>query len=112
MFVRSKVVKGRTYYQMVEGYRDELGRVRHRNIVSLGDCDTVEKALGAEKRWLARSRRELARIFMPDPATIGLKARIERLERGIARIEARVELLKSILAGDVPSVDTTAPETA
>jgi hypothetical protein len=28
MFVRSKVVKGATYFQVIEGFRDEQGRVR------------------------------------------------------------------------------------
>jgi hypothetical protein len=43
MFVRSKVVKGRTYYQVVESYRSG-GKVRHRTLASLGTCPTVEEA--------------------------------------------------------------------
>jgi hypothetical protein len=43
MFLRSKVVKGRTYHQVVESYRDE-GRVRQRTLASLGTHPTIEAA--------------------------------------------------------------------
>src|SRR4051812_41077115 len=43
MFVRSKTVKGRKYYQVIETYRDG-GKVRHRTIVSLGQHPTIEDA--------------------------------------------------------------------
>src|SRR5262249_8813214 len=43
MFIRSKVVKGRTYYQVVESYRD-CGRVRQRTLASLGTHPTIEGA--------------------------------------------------------------------
>jgi hypothetical protein len=41
MFVRAKKVKRRVYYQLVQGYRDEAGRVQHRTITSLGTCPTL-----------------------------------------------------------------------
>ena len=31
MFVRARKVKGTTYYQLMRGYRDENGKVRHRH---------------------------------------------------------------------------------
>jgi hypothetical protein len=43
MYVRSRVVKGRTYYQVVESYRDG-GRVRQRHLCSLGAHPTIEEA--------------------------------------------------------------------
>src|SRR4051794_13823315 len=43
MFVRSKTVKGRKYYQVIETYRDG-GKVRHRTIASLGQHPTIEDA--------------------------------------------------------------------
>jgi hypothetical protein len=43
LFIRSKPAGGRTYYQVVEGYRDN-GRVRHRTLASLGTNPTIEKA--------------------------------------------------------------------
>jgi hypothetical protein len=62
MFVRSKVVKGRTYYQLVESYRAGKkdggdGRVRHRTIASLGRYPTLEEFYPtAEDRYFARFR--------------------------------------------------------
>lgn len=47
MFVRAKTVKGRTYYQAVETYRDEDGRVRHRTLGSLGTHATIAAARAA-----------------------------------------------------------------
>jgi hypothetical protein len=41
MFIRSKILNGNKYYQMIEGYR--VGsRVRHRTIYSLGRYNTPE----------------------------------------------------------------------
>jgi len=45
-YVRKKKTKGREYYQLVEGRR-ENGKVRQKVLVHLGDCPSVEKAL----RW-------------------------------------------------------------
>lgn len=59
MFVRSKVVKGRTYYQLVETSRDkETGRVRQRVLASLGTQPTIEGAFrAAEERYFVAPRR-------------------------------------------------------
>jgi hypothetical protein len=46
MFIRSKVVKGQTYYQLVEAFR-EAGRPRQRTLASLGTHPTIEAARGA-----------------------------------------------------------------
>ena len=54
MFVRSKVVKGHTYYQLVEGYRDGAGKVRHRTVMSLGRSPTVRDALDEALCQLSR----------------------------------------------------------
>ncbi len=43
-YVRKKKTKGREYYQLVEGRR-ENGKVRQKVLVHLGDCPSVEKAL-------------------------------------------------------------------
>lgn len=45
-YVRKKKTKGREYYQLVEGRR-ENGKVKQRVLAHLGDCPTVAKAL----RW-------------------------------------------------------------
>jgi hypothetical protein len=58
MFIRSKVVRDRTYYQAIESYR-EAGPVRHRTLASLGTHPTIEEARAAalkEYRALPRGR--------------------------------------------------------
>ena len=59
MYVRAKVVKGETYYQVVEGYRDEAGRVRHRNIISLGRKEEMDWAIEECVSWIRRDQRRL-----------------------------------------------------
>ena len=36
VFIRAKIVKNEMYFSLVQGYRDEAGRVLHRTIISLG----------------------------------------------------------------------------
>jgi hypothetical protein len=43
-YVRKKKSKGKEYYQLVEGYRED-GRVKQRVLAHLGDIPTVEGAL-------------------------------------------------------------------
>jgi hypothetical protein len=54
MFIRSKVVDGQTYYQVVRTYRDR-GRVRQQTLASLGKHPTIEEvrdqALEEYLRW-------------------------------------------------------------
>src|SRR3954447_13846248 len=78
MFVRSKVVKGHTYYQLVEGYRDGSGRVRHRTVASLGREPTIRDAL--------------------DEALCQL-SRVEAADGDVEKARARVEMLRSLLPG-------------
>ena len=55
---RTKVKRGRreyVYLQMVEGYRDERDRVRHRVVANLGREDDL-KASGSWTRWRAVRR--------------------------------------------------------
>jgi hypothetical protein len=49
-YVRTKKTRGREYYQLVEGRR-ENGKVRQKVLVHLGDCPSVSVAL---RRWPAR----------------------------------------------------------
>jgi hypothetical protein len=99
MFVRAKKVKGRVYFQLVQGYRDEAGRVRHRTITSLGTCPTLEDAIKVTKRELSGIRRQRGRY----PHGVDcchsktLAAKIARLDRQEAAAVARLELLESAL---------------
>jgi hypothetical protein len=61
MFIRSKEVKGATYYQVVEGYR-EGSRVRHRTLISLGQNPTLAEAEALERSRRTATARRLARL--------------------------------------------------
>jgi hypothetical protein len=62
MYIRKKTVKSEIYYQVIEGFRDPSGRVRHRNIISLGRCPTIQAAIAKTQRVEARVRRRLAKL--------------------------------------------------
>jgi hypothetical protein len=66
MFVRSRVAKGRTYYAVVESYRDGT-RVRHRQVLALGTCPDVPAAIRATRREIGRLRRRLAALVASRP---------------------------------------------
>lgn len=63
-FVRTKVIKGTTYYYLVEGYRQD-GKVRQKVLSYLGKYPTVKLAISywkdQEKTATNRSEKALAR---------------------------------------------------
>src|SRR3954453_20659103 len=61
VFVRKREAKGRTYYAVVESYRD-AGRVRHRQIVALGASSDVPAVIKATEADVRKLRRRLARL--------------------------------------------------
>src|SRR5689334_933285 len=94
MFVRSRVAKGRTYYALVESYRDGA-RVRHRQIAALGTNPTVEDAIAANRRGIRRLKTRLARIGASWPAS---SARPPRTVDEIALVQERLALQEQRLA--------------
>src|SRR3982750_3322166 len=63
VFVRAKIVGGRTYYQLVENYRPEGSNTpRQRVLLHLGRFDTVEAALKGWPLEIRRLRRDAAKI--------------------------------------------------
>ncbi len=94
MYIRRKVVKGQTYYQLVEGFRDG-GKVRHKTLASLGTASTLAEARADLKRQVARLRRRLQRVA-PGAALIpgfarkaaALRAQLDTLTQRAARLEA------------------------
>jgi hypothetical protein len=93
MFVRSKVVKGLTYYQLVEGYRDSEGRVRHRNLASLGRHPTIEDAIAAGEAGRSdadRRRVERLRAILDDQG----RRRKEADESASHRAQLREQLAR------------------
>jgi hypothetical protein len=95
MFIRSKVVKNQTYYQVVEGYRDEQGRVRHRTVGSLGQCPTPKDAIEANKRRMARLGRRLGRVEAIQHSELFARE-AERLRTAIGRLTQQNEKLAAI----------------
>jgi hypothetical protein len=117
MFIRSKVVRDGTYWQVVEGYRDAGGAVKHRNVVSLGRHPTIAEALAAEKRHLTRLKRHLTRlkrghgISITNPS-LAQAHKYVAMDRQIAASAAKVETLTRLASVPTPkrrtaSVDTT-----
>ena len=43
VFEKISIVKGRKYKSLVQGYRDKIGRVRHRVIKYLGAVEPINK---------------------------------------------------------------------
>jgi hypothetical protein len=96
MYVRSKVVKGKTYYQIVEGVR-EGPRVRQRVVLALGTTQDPRRALEQWKRGLQRLRRERAQ-WAPWPGMSKTTARrLERLDAKIADLESHIAKLTSLI---------------
>ena len=99
MFVRSKVVKGRTYHQVIEGYRDEAGKVRHRTVVSLGRSPTPKDAVAVARKAINRRRRRLEQLAPLQTIRScakeaeRLRARLDALTQRIARLEEVDRLL-------------------
>jgi hypothetical protein len=105
MYIRSKVVKGATYYQVVDGYRDAEGRVRHRTVASLGRCPTIEEAILQIGATEARIRRRLAKL--PEAGlSRTLRTKRDRLAARLTQQGARRTVLQEVAKAG--SVDTTA----
>jgi hypothetical protein len=58
MYVRTKIAKGHTYYQIVEGRREE-GRVRQHVLCSLGTDSDPRAVLQSKKRAVRTSVQSL-----------------------------------------------------
>jgi hypothetical protein len=99
VFIREKVVKGYCYFQVVRAVRDGA-KVRQVIVAALGRNPTVEGALQAEKRSLARLRRD--RGLWParlDPSVYpkSITKRMASLDARIAESTERIERLKGII---------------
>jgi hypothetical protein len=103
MFIRTKVAKGFTYYQVVRSERDGA-KVRQVLVVSLGRCPTVEEALKAETKRLAQLRRDRAAWPAARDAPVDiypsyprkLADRLIKQDRWIRESARRIELLTGI----------------
>jgi hypothetical protein len=96
VFIRSKSVRGETYYQVIHGYRDEQSRVRHRVIASLGREPTLEGAMAVEKRKLTQLRRRRSRIAAISPGA-RLREKVLALDSRIGSAVVKMSLLASLV---------------
>jgi hypothetical protein len=97
VFIRSKIAKGHTYYQIVEGVRTG-DRVRQRIVLALGPTPEPRVALKQWRRELDRLQRERSPWpvgYRPESRT--LARRLERLDARIARMQANVFKLDALI---------------
>ena len=87
MFIRRKVVKGVTYYALVESYRKD-GKVRQRILCSLGRESDLEVLI-------ERAAEELADLKKPETCALAAMAGMKSFHlTAIIETEKRLEALK------------------
>jgi hypothetical protein len=94
MYVRSKITKGRTYYQIVAGVRDGE-RVRQQIVLTLGRTADPRKALEEWKGRLKSLQTERDRWTPGVSKTTD--RRIERLNDRIGKLKVKVEELDALI---------------
>ncbi len=95
MFIRQKTVKGETYYQAVETYRDD-GKVRHRTVASLGRHSDPAVAIKTQKRMIRTFQRKLNILASARSADPDIDRRCVELERRIAEHQEVVAKLQAV----------------
>lgn len=104
MYVRSKVARGKTYYQIMEEVGDGE-RVRQRIVLALGRTPDPRVALKQWRRGLESLRRKRA-ILVPLSGTSKTAVRIiGSVDARIAETEAKIKTLTEIINNK--SVGTT-----
>lgn len=51
VYIRSKKIKGKTYYYIVEGKLDKRGKVKQKVIMYLGNIDNILRVFGFYKEY-------------------------------------------------------------
>src|SRR4051794_980565 len=105
VFVRKREAKGRTYYAVVESYRD-AGRVRHRQVVALGTCPDVPAAIKATQADVRKLHRRLARLPQAENTLPALVREREAKARRLALQERRLKTLADVRDRMPPVVPT------
>jgi hypothetical protein len=95
MFVRAKILRGRTYYQLVQSHR-EGATTSQESVASLGTTDDPAVAL---KRLKAELKRYVAlRAELPRKPIRKVAAReAKRLDAQIARLQPRIKTLQDVI---------------
>lgn len=101
-YVRTKRVKGREYYQLVESRRVE-GEPRQRVLVHLGHHRSVDEALEAWpreirrlRRLATRQRKSAAELPEGSSARRGAKRRADRADRRVDKLKTNLEELRKL----------------
>jgi hypothetical protein len=111
VFIRSKVVKGETNFQLIKKFRDKEGKIRHHTIASLGRHPTVEAALKDKRRRLNRLKIERSRWpeqAAPSAYNMTLVGRLARLDTNIADLITKIAMMEEFRKNE--TTDTTGRE--
>jgi len=111
MFIRKKIARGRTYYQIVEGRRED-GAVYQYVLCSLGRSDDPGAVLQSKTRSLAQHKRELAewdRVHPAggDPVPRSALKRRDQLRRRIEGLTQDVKVIRKYLKRPLVGTTTT-----
>jgi hypothetical protein len=116
MFIRRKVVRGVTYYAVVQNCRTGSGRVKQRTVVSLGQHSTIAVALRQAREWRAihqenaeRGRRQRRNgIFLFQDVDTGrllylpvgetAQKRVDKFAKQIEKLEAALTVVSKTVA--------------
>jgi hypothetical protein len=96
VYIRSKVARGKTYYQIVEGVRSGP-EVRQWIVIALGQTPDPAVALGNMKHDLSLLRTQRKHQRGVASRSITLARKLERLDVRIRELESKIETLSKIL---------------
>jgi hypothetical protein len=105
VYIRTKIARGKTYYQIVEGVR-EGKRVRQRVVLALGRTADPKAVLGQWQRQIVSLRKRRPSCGSTAGLSKMLQRRIGRMDADIADLEAKIgtldRLIKSKKVGTTP----------
>jgi hypothetical protein len=81
-FVRTKKIGGKDYYYLVENQRVD-GKIKQKNIASLGERSTNESAIEALQKEADEIEREFARFFRPYARVLAAAAALKDIEQSL-----------------------------
>ncbi len=95
MFIRQKTVKGETYYQAVETYRND-GKLQYRTVAFLGRHPEPAVAIKTRKRMIRTFQRKLNILAWARSADPDIDRQCVELERGLAEHQEVVAKLQAV----------------
>src|SRR4051812_31048849 len=104
MFIRARTSKGRSYLQLVRGYRDADGVVRQETIglgiksdpqKTLSLTEVIKEEIAHEREWLRKCRRERGKWAKYDSAFA--RKQHAQWERAVSRVVDKINRLEAAL---------------